>query len=396
MFFGILVALNLQTSFLTPPMAMSAYYLKGIAPPHVQLMRPSSRAACLSRHGVRRDGFALHLPALVLAARTWSTVARPHGCIATDSASAVDAREARSATARSPPSDGQACLARIARLDDRCRPGPSSTRSRRCRRAARRPARARGPADRPAARHAGRRQGIIDTADMPTEDGTVLHAGRTPAARRDCRGAPARGGRDHPRQDGDHRTRRSTPRQDPQPAQSRAHARRLVSGSAAAVAAGMVPLAHRHPDQRLGDPPGVLLRRLGFKPSYGLIPRTRRAEAVAAARPARRVRPQRGGRGAAERAARGLGRGRSRHAAACASAAHRDRLRRAAAFAAACLRQRSRPGISPPRRRSRRSPSWCRRLASSVFEVDMAESSAPCARVSPNHHGGRDGGEPGS
>jgi tripartite ATP-independent transporter DctM subunit len=30
--FGILVALNLQTSFLTPPMAMSAYYLKGIAP----------------------------------------------------------------------------------------------------------------------------------------------------------------------------------------------------------------------------------------------------------------------------------------------------------------------------------------------------------------------------
>ena len=36
-FFGILVALNLQTSFLTPPMAMSAYYLKGIAPKHVQL-----------------------------------------------------------------------------------------------------------------------------------------------------------------------------------------------------------------------------------------------------------------------------------------------------------------------------------------------------------------------
>jgi tripartite ATP-independent transporter DctM subunit len=32
LFFGILVALNLQTAFLTPPMAMSAYYLKGIAP----------------------------------------------------------------------------------------------------------------------------------------------------------------------------------------------------------------------------------------------------------------------------------------------------------------------------------------------------------------------------
>lgn len=37
LFFGILIALNLQTSFLSPPMAMSAYYLKGIAPPHVQL-----------------------------------------------------------------------------------------------------------------------------------------------------------------------------------------------------------------------------------------------------------------------------------------------------------------------------------------------------------------------
>jgi tripartite ATP-independent transporter DctM subunit len=37
LFFGILVALNLQTSFLTPPMAMSAYYLKGIAPPHIRL-----------------------------------------------------------------------------------------------------------------------------------------------------------------------------------------------------------------------------------------------------------------------------------------------------------------------------------------------------------------------
>ena len=35
--FGILIALNLQTSFLTPPMAMSAYYLKGVAPPQVQL-----------------------------------------------------------------------------------------------------------------------------------------------------------------------------------------------------------------------------------------------------------------------------------------------------------------------------------------------------------------------
>ena len=31
------MAVNLQTAFLSPPMAMSAYYLKGIAPAHVQL-----------------------------------------------------------------------------------------------------------------------------------------------------------------------------------------------------------------------------------------------------------------------------------------------------------------------------------------------------------------------
>jgi tripartite ATP-independent transporter DctM subunit len=38
LFFGVLVALNLQTSFLTPPMAMSAYYLKGVAGKSVELI----------------------------------------------------------------------------------------------------------------------------------------------------------------------------------------------------------------------------------------------------------------------------------------------------------------------------------------------------------------------
>jgi tripartite ATP-independent transporter DctM subunit len=37
LFFGILIAINLQTSFLTPPMAMSAYYLKGVAPKSLEL-----------------------------------------------------------------------------------------------------------------------------------------------------------------------------------------------------------------------------------------------------------------------------------------------------------------------------------------------------------------------
>ena len=37
-FFAMLIALNLQTSFFTPPMAMSAYYLKGVQSRNVELM----------------------------------------------------------------------------------------------------------------------------------------------------------------------------------------------------------------------------------------------------------------------------------------------------------------------------------------------------------------------
>ncbi|MDX2259443.1 MAG: TRAP transporter large permease subunit [Hyphomicrobiaceae bacterium] len=37
LFFGVLVALNLQTSFLSPPVAMAPFYLKGVAPKHVSI-----------------------------------------------------------------------------------------------------------------------------------------------------------------------------------------------------------------------------------------------------------------------------------------------------------------------------------------------------------------------
>jgi tripartite ATP-independent transporter DctM subunit len=37
LFFGLLTAINLQTAFLSPPMAMAAYYLKGVSPPQVTL-----------------------------------------------------------------------------------------------------------------------------------------------------------------------------------------------------------------------------------------------------------------------------------------------------------------------------------------------------------------------
>jgi tripartite ATP-independent transporter DctM subunit len=37
LFFGILIALNIQTSFLSPPVAMAPFYLKGVAPKHVTI-----------------------------------------------------------------------------------------------------------------------------------------------------------------------------------------------------------------------------------------------------------------------------------------------------------------------------------------------------------------------
>lgn len=37
LFFGLLVAINLQTAFLSPPVAMAAFYLRGVAPPGVTL-----------------------------------------------------------------------------------------------------------------------------------------------------------------------------------------------------------------------------------------------------------------------------------------------------------------------------------------------------------------------
>jgi TRAP-type mannitol/chloroaromatic compound transport system permease large subunit len=37
LFFGVMIAMNLHTSFLSPPVAMATFYLKGVAPKHVRL-----------------------------------------------------------------------------------------------------------------------------------------------------------------------------------------------------------------------------------------------------------------------------------------------------------------------------------------------------------------------
>ncbi len=68
LFFGILIALNIQTSFLSPPVAMAPFYLKGVAPKHVTI----------------NEIFAGVMPFLwiVLVAMCWSTTfpASRSGC----------------------------------------------------------------------------------------------------------------------------------------------------------------------------------------------------------------------------------------------------------------------------------------------------------------------------
>lgn len=114
---------------------------------------------------------------------------------------------------------------------------------------------------------------IIDTADMPTENGTVLHAGRRPAkdatvvARLRAAGAVIMGktvttelatyfpGKTRNPHDAGHTPGGSS------------------SGSAAAVAAGMVPLAVGTQTNGSVIRPAAFCGVVGFKPSYGLINR---------------------------------------------------------------------------------------------------------------------------
>jgi Asp-tRNA(Asn)/Glu-tRNA(Gln) amidotransferase A subunit family amidase len=114
---------------------------------------------------------------------------------------------------------------------------------------------------------------IIDTLDMPTEDGTVLHAGRTPAADATvvawlrAAGAVIMGktvttecayfspGKTRNPHHPDHTPGGSS------------------SGSAAAVAAGMVPLALGSQTNGSTIRPAAFCGVYGFKPTHGLIPR---------------------------------------------------------------------------------------------------------------------------
>ncbi|MPZ47582.1 MAG: amidase [Betaproteobacteria bacterium] len=115
---------------------------------------------------------------------------------------------------------------------------------------------------------------IVDTADMPTEDGTVLHAGRRPltdaavVALLRSAGAVIFGKTVT--------TEMATysPGKTRNPHNARHTPGGSSSGSAAAVAAGMVPLAVGTQTNGSVIRPAALCGVVGFKPTHGLVPRT--------------------------------------------------------------------------------------------------------------------------
>ena len=115
---------------------------------------------------------------------------------------------------------------------------------------------------------------IIDTSDMPTEDGTVLHAGRTPVddakvvAMLRAAGAVIMG------KTVTTECATYSPGKTRNPHNPEHTPGGSSSGSAAAVAAGMVPLALGSQTNGSVVRPAAFCGVYGFKPTHGLIPRT--------------------------------------------------------------------------------------------------------------------------
>ena len=114
---------------------------------------------------------------------------------------------------------------------------------------------------------------IIDTGDMPTEDGTVLHAGRNPdkdatvVAMLRAAGAVIMG------KTVTTECANRTPGKTRNPHNTEHTPGGSSSGSAAAVAAGMVPLAIGTQTGGSMIRPAAFCGVYGFKPTHGLIPR---------------------------------------------------------------------------------------------------------------------------
>jgi len=115
---------------------------------------------------------------------------------------------------------------------------------------------------------------IIDTADMPTEDGTVLHAGRTPIRDAAVVAMLRRAGAVILGKTVTTELATYSPGKTRNPHNPLHTPGGSSSGSAAAVAAGMVPLALGTQTNGSVIRPAAFCGVIGFKPSRGLVPRT--------------------------------------------------------------------------------------------------------------------------
>jgi Asp-tRNA(Asn)/Glu-tRNA(Gln) amidotransferase A subunit family amidase len=115
---------------------------------------------------------------------------------------------------------------------------------------------------------------IIDTCDMPTEDGTPLHAGRTPARDAAVVAALRAAGAVIMGKTVTTECATYAPGKTRNPHNPEHTPGGSSSGSAAAVAAGMVPLALGSQTNGSVVRPASFCGVYGFKPTHGLVPRT--------------------------------------------------------------------------------------------------------------------------
>ena len=116
---------------------------------------------------------------------------------------------------------------------------------------------------------------IFDTGDMPTEDGTVLHVGRTPAYDATAVGLLRAAGAVIMGKTVTTELATYAPGKTRNPHDPNRTPGGSSSGSAAAVAAGMVPLAIGSQTNGSVIRPASYWGVHGYKPSHGLIPRYR-------------------------------------------------------------------------------------------------------------------------
>lgn len=114
---------------------------------------------------------------------------------------------------------------------------------------------------------------IVDTQDMPTEDGTVLHAGRTPAADATVVASLRAAGAVIMGKTVTTECAYFSPGKTRNPHNPEHTPGGSSSGSAAAVAAAMVPVALGSQTNGSVVRPAAFCGVYGFKPTHGLIPR---------------------------------------------------------------------------------------------------------------------------